>query len=159
MRLTDMDDKKKRKCIWKATIRFIIYWVLFFMLAAYMLVLLSWKINPQNYSVISKYTAFLGGITALAGIVQVMFHNAFCYSFLSDPDRTLIPFEPLIDEMDRKIYEKSGGLIFESILYILVLLTCLTTLINEVAFGISFSAFMIASVIKFFAYLSARKKL
>ena len=83
-----MGMSERSKLIWKNAIKFVIYWILFFIMATY--IYMAGEINSRFFEM-PEIIILLSMIVASIGILLVLFRNTVCYSFLSDPDRKEIP--------------------------------------------------------------------
>lgn len=146
-----MRKKEKTKFTWKKVIKSTIYGIIFWGLSIY--ILLAQEIYPEAYGRMSESVALFSRIIALVGMVMVVLQKVRNHDFFGDLYKELLPLQAIVDEIDRRRYEKGKGFFFKIALYSLVIITCLMALVNEVAFWVSFSVFIIVLVAKFIVYL------
>lgn len=146
-----MRKKGKTKFTWKKVIRSTIYRIIFWGLSIY--ILLSQEIYPEAYGRMSESVILFSRIIALVGMVMVVLEKVRNYDFFGDLYKELLPLQAIVDEIDRRRYEKGKGSFFKIALYSLVIITCLIALVNEVAFWVFFSVFIIVLVAKFIVYV------
>ncbi|MBD5530491.1 MAG: hypothetical protein HDR02_19120 [Lachnospiraceae bacterium] len=146
-----MRKKEKTKFTWKKVIKSTIYKIIFWGLFIY--IMLAQEIYPEAYGRMSESVILYSRITALVGMIMVILHKVRNYDFFGDLYKELLPLQAIVDEIDRRRYEKGKGFFFKVALYSLMIITCLVALINEMAFWIFFSLFIIVLVAKFIVYV------
>lgn len=146
-----MRKKEETKFTWKKVIKSTVYGTIFWGLSIY--ILFSQEIYPKAYESMAMTVAVSSKIIAIVGMIMVVFQKIHNYNFFKDMYKELLPLQAIIDEIDRRRYEKGKGFLFKIALYSLVIITCLMALVNEVAFWVSFWAFIIVLVTKFIVYL------
>lgn len=146
-----MRKKEKTKFTWKKVIKSTVYRIIFWGLSIY--VLLSQDIYPEPYESMTMSVAVFSKIIAIVGMFMVVLQKIHNYDFFGDVYKELLPLQAIIDEIDRRRYEKGKGFLFKIALYSLVIITCMTALVNEMAFWVSFWAFIIVLVAKFIVYV------
>lgn len=151
-----MREKEKTKFTWKKVIKTTIYRIIFWGLFVY--IMLAEDIYPEAYGRMSEPVALFSRIVALIGMFMVVLQKIHDYNFFKDLYKELLPLQAIVDEIDRRRYEKGKGPFFKVALYSLMIITCLMALVNEVAFWISFSLFIIVLVAKSIVFLYVRIK-
>ncbi|MDE5746671.1 MAG: hypothetical protein K2H12_05005 [Acetatifactor sp.] len=151
-----MKEKEKEKFSWKKFIKTTIYRTIFWGLFVY--IMLAEDIYPETFRRMSDPVALFSRITALVGMFMVVLQKIHDYNFFKYLYKELLPLQAILDEIERRRYEKGKGPYFKVALYSLMLITCLTALVNEVAFWISFSLFIIVLVAKSIVFLYVRIK-
>lgn len=146
-----MKKNEKTEFKWKKIIKSTIYGIIFWGLFIY--IMLAQEIYPEAYGRMSESVALCSRIIALVGMFMVVLQKIHNYNFFKDLYKELLPLQAIVDEIDRRRYEKGKGFFFKVALYSLMIITCLMALVNEVAFWVSFSVFIIVLVAKFIVYL------
>lgn len=136
--------------------RIALYWISLFLMFLYIFVVGEMGLGDSRKmselaDVVSKVIIFGGIIFIIAQIV----HNK---KLLKDAGRMQMEFQMRQSEREKLLYEKTGGIVFEILFYLLLFVTCTAALANEAAFRVSFLILAISIVLKVAVYAAYSRK-
>lgn len=136
--------------------RIALYWILLVLIFLYIFVAGEMGLGDSRKmselaDVVSRVIIFGGIIFLIAQIV----HNR---KLLKDASRMQLEFQSKQSEREKLLYEKSGGIVFNILFYLLLFVTCTAALANEAAFRVSFLILTITIVLKIAAYAIYSRK-
>ena len=136
--------------------RIALYWISLFLMFLYIFVVGEMGLGDSRKmselaDVVSRIIIFGGIIFIIAQIV----HNK---KLLKDAGRMQMEFQTKQSEREKLLYEKSGGIVFEILFYLLLFVTCTAALANEAAFRVSFLILAVSVVIKVTVYAAYSRK-
>lgn len=87
------------------------------------------------------------------GVLFVVIKLVYNRRLLKNTFKISLEFRKELCKRDKLLYEKSGGVVFEILLYFLLFVTGTAALINEAAFRVSFLVLIVSIVLKVVTYM------
>lgn len=124
-------------------------------LTIFFMILYMFIIGKLGFGDSRKMTDFADTISKIilfGGMIYVFFRISYNKKLLKDKLLRLDEEIKETDERKKFLHDKSGGVVFDILLLILLFITCTTAFINMTAFYISFTILMIAIILKATSY-------
>lgn len=119
------------------------------------MILYMFIIGELGFGDSHKMTDFADTISKIilfGGMIYVFFRISYNKKLLKDKLLRLDEEIKETDERKKFLHDKSGGVVLDILLLILLFITCTTAFINMTAFYISFTILMIAIILKATSY-------
>ena len=124
-------------------------------LTIFFMILYMFIIGELGFGDSRKMTDFADTISKIilfGGMIYVFFRISYNKKLLKDKLLRLDEEIKETDERKKFLHDKSGGVVLDILLLILLFITCTTAFINMTAFYISFTILMIAIILKATSY-------
>ena len=124
-------------------------------LTIFFMILYMFTIGELGFGDSRKMTDFADTISKIilfGGMIYVFFRISYNKKLLKDKLLRLDEEIKETDERKKFLHDKSGGVVLDILLLILLFITCTTAFINMIAFYISFTILMIAIILKATSY-------
>ena len=92
------------------------------------------------------------------GVLLVIMKLIYYRKLLKNLSKMSLELQSEPSDREKLLYEKSGGIVFEILLYFLLVVTGTAALANEVAFRVSFLVLTVSIVLKVTAYAVYSRK-
>ena len=140
----DDNDRKIKK-------RIAIYSALLVLIFAYIFVI--GKMGLCNNRKMSETAGMAIMAIIFGGVLFVVIKLVYNRRLLKNTFKISLEFRKELRKRDKLLYEKSGGVVFEILLYFLLFVTGTAALINEAAFRVSFLVLTVSIVLKVVTYM------
>ena len=124
-------------------------------LTIFFMILYMFIIGELGFGDSRKMTDFADTISKIilfGGMIYVFFRISYNKKLLKDKLLRLDEEIKETDERKKFLHDKSGGVVLDILLLILLFITCTTAFINMTAFYISFAILMITIILKATSY-------
>ncbi len=127
-----------------------ILWLILFGMLAYLFLISG--LGGENPRIMTELEENTSRFIYFGGLIYVIYSIIHNKKFLQD--RELLKEQMQIEEDERKLYlhDKSGGIVLDILLVLLLFMTCTTAFFHTIAFYTSASILAIAILIKVGAY-------
>lgn len=133
----------------KRRVRFL--WAAFAAMLVYMVVVGELGLGDSRYQ--THLAEAISRIIFFGGMIWILYKIRCNHKLLKN---SLALKQEAVREMDERrqwVYDKSGGIVFDIILYILLIFTCTAALSNMDAFGLSLSILGLSILVKLCVYI------
>lgn len=136
--------------------RIAFYWILLFLMFLYIFVVGEMGLGDSRK--MSELADVVSRIIIFGGIFLIIVKIVHYKKLLKSEERMQREFQSKASEREKILYEKSGGIVFEIMLYFLLFITCTAALANEIAFRVSLLILGIFIVLKIVTYAAYSRK-
>lgn len=136
-------DRLKRR-VW-------VLWAAFAVMLVYMVVVGELGLGDSRYQ--THLAEAVSRIIFFGGMIWILYKIRYNHKLLKN---SLALKQEAVREMDERrqwLYDKSGGIVFDILLYILLIFTCTAALSNMDAFGLSAAILGLAILVKGCVYI------
>lgn len=131
-------------------IRIAVCWGLLLLMIVFMVVVGEMGLGDSR--VMSDLALRVSSYILFGGIIYVITRIVHWNKVLKDNYVIQAEFATEVDERKEYLHHKSGGLLFDIMLIALLCITCVTGLVNEIAFRMSFFILLLAVSLKAIGY-------
>ena len=132
------------------------YWGLLLLMIIFMVVVGEMGLSDSR--VMSALARNVSSYILFGGMIYVITRIVHWNKILKDKYVIQAEFAAEADERKEFLHYKSGGLLFDIMLFALLCITCVTGVSNDVAFRTSFGILLIAVVLKVIGYVVYSRK-
>lgn len=151
-----MKDLKSKDYTSTVKKRIALFWTLLILMIIYNIVVGIMGLGDSRR--MSFLAENVSRIIYFGGLIYVIIKIVHWNKILKDKGKLTAQFWSELDERKELIYDKSGGLIFDILLFILLVITCTAAVFEETAFCVSFFILLTAIALKMTGFIVCSKK-
>lgn len=139
----------------KIKIRIRIYWGVVFIMLVYMFIVGELGLGDSRK--MSSLANDISRIIFFGGLLYVILKIVSFKKMLKDKTKLLTELQSELDERKQYIHDKSGGIVVDILLLILLFITCTSALYDTVIFNTAFAILLITIGLKILSYIILNK--
>ncbi|GFH95524.1 hypothetical protein IMSAGC003_02074 [Lachnospiraceae bacterium] len=136
--------------------RIALYVVLLLLIFAYIFAVGEMGLGDSRK--MSDLADIVSKLIIFGGVLLVIMKLIYYRKLLKNLSKMSLELQSEPSDREKLLYEKSGGIVFEILLYFLLVVTGTAALANEVAFRVSFLVLTVSIVLKVTAYAVYSRK-
>ena len=131
--------------------RIALYVVLLLLIFAYIFAVGEMGLGDSRK--MSDLADIVSKLIIFGGVLLVIMKLIYYRKLLKNLSKMSLELQSEPSDREKLLYEKSGGIVFEILLYFLLVVTGTAALINEAAFRVSFLVLIVSIVLKVVTYM------
>lgn len=150
---------KNLKCndyVKRIKMRIAVYWGLLLLMIGFMVAVGEMGLSDSR--VMSALARSVSSYILFGGMIYVITRIVHWNKILKDDYIIRAEFASEVDERKEFLHYKSGGLLFDIMLFALLCITCVTGVSNDVAFCTSFAILLMAVLLKVIGYVVCSRR-